>query len=213
MKCVIGYAITHIRQIKSTHSLVPYSWRYLVGLNNTSLSSFSLSSSLGKRGLTSQWLVVNWSYNMNDTIKLNPILLDKQFFLGGKATFTVQSEKTGAWRTFRLGRSKPNDRFPKPALFATLLAGPDNTNSFVYIGMINEQTGELRLTGKSRRTDASPDVQILRFLLKHVWSDMVLPNATVTHAGHCGRCGRLLTVPESLKTGIGPECAKIMGFC
>ena len=190
MKCVIGYAITHIRQIKSTHSLVPYSWRYLVGLNNTSLSSFSLSSSLGKRGLTSQWLVVNWSYNMNDTIKLNPILLDKQFFLGGKATFTVQSEKTGAWRTFRLGRSKPNDRFPKPALFATLLAGPDNTNSFVYIGMINEQTGELRLTGKSRRTDASPDVQILRFLLKHVWSDMVLPNATVRHEGKCGCCGR-----------------------
>jgi hypothetical protein len=149
---------------------------------------------------------------MNDTIKLNPILLDKSFFLGGKATFTVQSEKTGAWRTFRLGRSKPNDRFPVPALFATLLAGPDNENSFVYIGMINEQTGELKLTRKSRRTDDSPDVQILRFVLKHVWSDMVLPNANVTHAGHCGRCGRLLTVPKSLETGIGPECwSRIMG--
>jgi hypothetical protein len=149
---------------------------------------------------------------MNDTIKLNPILLDKSFFLGGRATFTVTSEKTGAWRTFRLGRSKPNDRFPKPALFATLLAGPDNENSYVYIGMIEETTGTLKLTRKSRRTDDSPDVKVLRFVLKHVWSDMMLPNATVRHMGKCGCCGRTLTVPESLDRGIGPECwNRIMG--
>lgn len=28
------------------------------------------------------------------------------------------------------------------------------------------------------------------------------------HEGQCGRCGRELTVPESIKSGIGPECAK-----
>ncbi len=149
---------------------------------------------------------------MNEAIKLNPILLHKSFFLGGRATFTVQSEKTGDWRTFRLSRTKPNDRYPNPALFASVLAGPDNENSYAYIGMIDEQRGELRLTRKSRRTDDSPDVKILRFLLKHVWSDMMLPNATVRHEGKCGCCGRTLTVPESLDRGIGPECwERIMG--
>ena len=143
---------------------------------------------------------------MNDTIKLNPILLDKQFFLGGHATFTVQSEKTGDHRTFRLNRTEPTPRFPKPALFASVLIGPDNTHSYAYIGMIEETTGTLRLTRKSRRTDDSPDVKVLRFLLNHIYSDMVLPNATVRHEGRCGCCGRVLTVPESLDRGIGPFC-------
>jgi hypothetical protein len=30
------------------------------------------------------------------------------------------------------------------------------------------------------------------------------------HEGKCGRCGRLLTVPSSIESGIGPECSKIM---
>jgi hypothetical protein len=28
----------------------------------------------------------------------------------------------------------------------------------------------------------------------------------VWHEGRCGRCGRALTVPESVERGIGPEC-------
>ena len=149
---------------------------------------------------------------MNDTIKLNPILLHKSFFLGGHATFTIQSEKTGDHRTFKLKRTEPTPRFPTPALFASTLTGQDNENSYAYIGMVKEETGELRLTRKSRRTDDSTDVKVLRFLLKHIWSDMMLPNATVRHSGHCGRCGKTLTVPESLTSGIGPECARIMGL-
>ena len=30
----------------------------------------------------------------------------------------------------------------------------------------------------------------------------------VWHEGRCGRCNRALTVPESIASGIGPECAK-----
>jgi hypothetical protein len=29
----------------------------------------------------------------------------------------------------------------------------------------------------------------------------------VHHEGRCCRCGRKLTVPESIETGLGPECA------
>ena len=31
------------------------------------------------------------------------------------------------------------------------------------------------------------------------------------HEGRCGRCGRALTVPESIDTGFGPHCAAEMG--
>lgn len=36
--------------------------------------------------------------------------------------------------------------------------------------------------------------------------------AEVRHAGKCGRCGRKLTVPESIDTGFGPSCAGEIGI-
>ena len=78
------------------------------------------------------------------------------------------------------------------------------------LGMRKVDTGRktltVKLTNKSRRNEDSPDVKIIRFLLGHVATDMMLPNATVRHMGKCGCCGRALTVPESLDRGIGPEC-------
>ena len=136
----------------------------------------------------------------------NPIALTHDFFFGGRAKFTVESQKTGEWRTYRIGKGKPSPAYPKPAWFVSLLSGPDNENSFTYIGMIDPGTGALTLTRNSRRNDKSPDVVIFRWLMSHVFGDKMLPNAIVHHEGKCGCCGRSLTVPESIKRGIGPEC-------
>lgn len=39
------------------------------------------------------------------------------------------------------------------------------------------------------------------------------PNYGMFHAGRCGRCGRLLTTPESIESGLGPDCiTKIEGL-
>lgn len=141
---------------------------------------------------------------MTDTNK-NKIGLTKQFFFGGNATFTIKSEKTGDHRTFKF--RQPKD---KPC-FAMLLSGPDNENDFTYIGLVNVETCELRLTKNSKRNDLSPDVVILRWFLTHLHTDGLLPNATVYHEGRCGCCGRKLTVPESIERGIGPECWERMG--
>lgn len=35
--------------------------------------------------------------------------------------------------------------------------------------------------------------------------------ADIRHEGRCGRCGRALTRPESIDTGLGPDCAEKMG--
>jgi hypothetical protein len=31
----------------------------------------------------------------------------------------------------------------------------------------------------------------------------------VWHEGSCARCGKKLTVPESIESGFGPECVKL----
>jgi len=136
----------------------------------------------------------------------NTIDLDKQFFFGGNATFTVESEKSGEHKTYKIRRTKPTPRFPNPSLMLSLLSGPCNETNYSYIGIVNEETGSLRLTKASKRNEQSPDVLTFNWLMKHLFTDKVLMNAKVHHEGKCGVCARKLTVPESILRGIGPEC-------
>lgn len=140
---------------------------------------------------------------MNNTIEL-----DKNFFFGGNATFTIESEKTGEWKTYRIRQPKGElSNFSSKPFFVSLLVGPDNENSYAYIGIV-DPFGNLRLTKNSKRNDQSPDVVTFRWFMKHLFGDKILKNATVHHEGKCGCCARKLTVPESIKNGIGPECMK-----
>jgi len=36
------------------------------------------------------------------------------------------------------------------------------------------------------------------------------PSVQFWHEGRCGRCGRLLSNPDSIQRGLGPECAGLM---
>ena len=138
----------------------------------------------------------------------NTIDLDKNFFMGGNATFTVENGK-GTHYTFKIQQPKrDNERFTgrKPH-FAKLLTGPDNENSYSYLGMVCPLTGSVKLTKASKMNDDSTPVKVLRWALKHVMTDRQLPEGyQIHHEGKCGCCGRTLTVPESIKRGIGPEC-------
>ena len=141
-------------------------------------------------------------------------MLTKQFFLGGNATFTVQNDKTGEYRTYKIRRKEANERFPGygPTYFVSLMTGPDNENSFTYIGLLNEQTGAVRLTGKSKLTEDSAAVRGVRWTLNKVWTNQPIPSfIQVRHEGKCGCCGRKLTTPASLDRGIGPECWSKLG--
>ena len=141
------------------------------------------------------------------------ITLSREFFLGGKAIFTLQNNESGEHRTFRIKKSKPNDRYPTSAYFVGLLSGPDNTSSYQYIGMVDSTNGSVWLTGKSRMDKDCAAVKGIRYLLGRVFgSGQIHDQMEVRHAGKCGRCGRTLTTPESLDRGIGPECWHIMGY-
>ena len=130
--------------------------------------------------------------------------ISPEFVLGGNATFTVDNGK-GEHYTFKVRQPKPEMPF-----FANLLTGPDNEESFTYMGMV--VVGDLKLTAKSAFPCDSKPVKVLRWALGVVWGQNTLPEGyNVQHAGKCGCCGRKLTHPESLATGIGPECAKRKG--
>lgn len=132
-------------------------------------------------------------------------MIDKEFVLAGNAIFTVLNTATGKRYTFRVRQPDSNAPF-----FVQLLTGPENTRDYTYLGVLN-LNGVLKLTGKSHYRDDSLPVRVFRQLLRVLWGDLELPAGwEVNHAGKCGRCGRLLTTPESCERGIGPECIKMM---
>jgi hypothetical protein len=133
----------------------------------------------------------------------------KDFILAGNAILTLESEKTGKHLTFRIRKLEDRDVW-----FTSLLTGPDNTSDFTYLGMVKLEgdTISLVLTKKSSLTDTSEPVLAFRFLLSWLSAGKMPPRMHVHHEGRCGRCRRRLTVPESIESGFGPECAGRLGL-
>jgi hypothetical protein len=154
--------------------------------------------------------------------------LTKDFFLGGNATFTVENGK-GTHYTFKVRKPKSDSPY-----FVSLMTGPDNENSFTYMGLLVERpiieqvtgpnggiatkdTGRkyptVKLTGKSKYTIDSQPVKVAQWAFNVVWNQKTLPvGYQIRHEGRCGCCGRKLTEPTSLDCGIGPECRKRYGL-
>ncbi len=136
----------------------------------------------------------------------------KQFVLAGDAIFTIKSPD-GKHRTYRVTKVEANDRWPE-AYFVKTLTGPQNTDDYAYVGRLDVYTGQVSTTAKSRSWDGTTRLKLLNRVLARVWGDdhdAYLKHGYYTyHAGRCGRCARLLTVPSSIESGIGPECSKLM---
>jgi hypothetical protein len=139
----------------------------------------------------------------SDNHRFNSIADAKTFALAGSAVLTLQSLRTGLRFTYKVRASKNGQGF-----YVSLLSGPDNENDYSYLGMIRE--GRFELTKASRVTLNTPSVRAFEWFW-HMVRDGIPTELVVRHEGRCGRCGRTLTVPESIDRGIGPECAGKMG--
>lgn len=120
------------------------------------------------------------------------------YILAGQATFTVRSIVTGDRFTFKVTKTDG----PNPVHFVKVLTGPDNESHYEYLGTLFGD-GMFRVTRRSRMTDQAPCARAFGWLSTH-WENA---KAEVWHEGVCGRCGRRLTVPESIESGLGPTCA------
>jgi hypothetical protein len=124
----------------------------------------------------------------------------KEFALAGNATFTATSLKTGTRFTFKVRQPKPDSPH-----FVKVLTGCDNESDYTFLGTIFN--GENYRHGlRSSITPDAPSAQAFAYIWTHL--DQLDGKVTIQHAGKCCRCGRKLTVPESIESGIGPECRK-----
>lgn len=130
----------------------------------------------------------------------------KTFVLAGRATITVRSRATNTRFTYRIRSPRTNNR-NRPIWFVQLLSGADNENSYQYLGNIYGDHS-YRHGRKSRITTDANSARAFNWFWSVIQSgnEALLRQAEVWHEGRCGRCGRKLTVPESIVSGFGPEC-------
>lgn len=130
------------------------------------------------------------------------------FITAGNAYFTVRSQKSGVRYTYRVSLAKPQpgyEHWTGHSYFVALLTGPENTADYQYLGMIRDNV--FRLTRASKMNNTATPVKAFRWVWDHLIRRELPPQTELWHQGRCGRCGRTLTVPESIAAGIGPECA------
>lgn len=133
-----------------------------------------------------------------------------QFIRAGNARVTLVSQRTNMRYTYKVVACKddvPTD--PRRRYFVSLLKGRDNNSDYSYIGMLRAE--HFFVTRATRHLAKAAFVAAFEYVTKHLAAGHLPPHAQIWHESKCGRCGRALTVPSSISTGIGPECAKFVG--
>lgn len=138
-----------------------------------------------------------------------------EFMFAGRSTFTVYNEVTDSRMTFKIeklpDRKKQNKNDPN-IWFIKYFTGTDNYKHYSFLGsvkVVDKTKLEYKHSRKSKfEPDARPVLSFMWLLDNH---DKLPEEIHFYHEGICGRCGRKLTVPESVESGYGPECWKMIG--
>jgi len=125
----------------------------------------------------------------------------RQFVKGGRAVFTLESQKTGAHYTYQI-KAKENDNKTKIYFISFMTDG----TTYNYMGVFNPDNMSIRLTAKSKISADALVYKAINYFLSALAQNRIADQLIIYHANKCACCGRELTEPESVRIGIGPIC-------
>lgn len=130
------------------------------------------------------------------------VLTEHRFsILTHNGSITITNPATGGHRTFRIRTQKDDANFAPGKRIVSLLTGTDNEASYTGFGFVFDRGIVL---WKKRRTAI---FKSYKDMLENPAKWEEKHDLEYLYEGQCRRCNRTLTVPESIKTGIGPICA------
>lgn len=134
-------------------------------------------------------------------------MITREFMTAGRAIFTVSNPR-GERYTYKVKRELKAIR--GDIFTALLLVGPDNESSYSKVCRLYGREMKVGWRGGMFPPESKP-FKVFAWLVRLLDAGkQPPPGYEIRHAGRCGKCGRLLTVPESIESGIGPECSKKM---
>jgi len=136
--------------------------------------------------------------------KLVTKALMKQFMYAGKSIFTIRNKETGNRFTYKVTKKKDGLMY-----FVSFLFGSDNESNYLFFGTIFDQKAYYFSKNHAKIKPDATVALAFKWFFDVLYSNSEFPEKVeVWHEGRCCRCGRKLTVPESIADGIGSECAK-----
>lgn len=127
----------------------------------------------------------------------------KTFLTAGRAVFTLKSRKSGQHFTYKITKKEAAN----VVYFVSVLRGSDE---WTYMGMLMTNPRypvRVMKTQNSKVDLEAPSFKAINWYLRNLEHDQI----EFKHEGKCCRCGRALTHPDSIDSGIGPECANKLG--
>jgi len=148
----------------------------------------------------------------------------------------LDDEKRFTYRIQRAKAESAENADPNRPWFVKVLAGPNNLRDYSYLGTIfpNRQGDGVtyRHGKKSRVSEDAPSAKGIAWFVRHLSSlielrkeleqadmfgkafvqekidkvEATLNRLSFYHEGRCGKCAKVLTVPESIMVGLGPVC-------
>lgn len=133
-----------------------------------------------------------------------------RFILAGNAFTTFVSQRTEKRFTYHVEANDKRLADTAPTHFVKVLTAPDH---YEYLGCIFPAiTGGPGVYRHGKRSSRIGETATSNVAFMWVFTKLTEgkfhPELEVWHEGKCGRCKKRLTVPESIATGLGPECAK-----
>jgi hypothetical protein len=137
------------------------------------------------------------------TAKLDTVEAVRDYVFGGNSTVTLRSVESGKHYTYKVQAKKDRTVF-----FVSNMYGYDEGPRFQYIGVLSDDCRHFHHSPKSKMGDIAKCFTVFRWFIENLARGVLHKDLEVWHEGRCGRCGRVLTVAESIARGIGPKCVK-----
>lgn len=126
----------------------------------------------------------------------------RNYIFGGRGIVTLKSP-TGIHHSYIFKKPRNEDQFPDDVYFVYALHDHDK---LFYVGMV--ENCRFRLTRSSRFLNDTDIVKGARYIMKMAFTENLNTKMELYHEGVCSVCGRPLTNPKSIETGIGPRCRR-----
>lgn len=140
-----------------------------------------------------------------------------EYILAGRGVITVLNTETGNRFTFSFGRPADAENGSGPVFVTVMYKNDQALGVSGYLGAIWERSRFVAAgkAGSQRRRDTefylAEELKAWGWIWDRLTSGRLPASFEIWHSGQCGRCGRMLTDPESIARGLGPDCAEAIG--
>lgn len=136
------------------------------------------------------------------------VQITKEFLFGGRAYFGVTNpmgKRLGFILKARSGR-RGSPWAGEVSYFLGVYTL--NRDDYKFIGVVDPQTGAIKVVGSSKFAAGQPEFDAAQWALNTVFNnDVIAEGYSITHNGKCGKCGKSLVTAGDFASGFHLDCA------